>query len=209
MPYTYLIGWSDRNMWYYGVRYGKNCHPDDLWRTYFTSSKPVKRIRELYGDPDIIQIRKVFDSVNVARLWEHKTLRRLRVVSDNRFINQTDNISICKQAALRGIGKFRNYDEVSKSLKQFYISADPEYVEEVKRKRRDGIDNMSADTRKKMGYNSKKTQYRLWSDPIHTAKRIDAMRKPRKEQTCPHCNHQGRGGIMKRWHFDNCKLATR
>lgn len=23
---------------------------------------------------------------------------------------------------------------------------------------------------------------------------------------CPHCNKQGKGGAMKQWHFDNCKL---
>lgn len=22
---------------------------------------------------------------------------------------------------------------------------------------------------------------------------------------CPHCNAEGGGGVMKRWHFDNCK----
>lgn len=22
---------------------------------------------------------------------------------------------------------------------------------------------------------------------------------------CPHCGTQGRGGVMERWHFDNCK----
>ena len=31
------------------------------------------------------------------------------------------------------------------------------------------------------------------------------MRKPKQEKVCPHCGHVGRGGIMLRWHFDNCK----
>ena len=26
--------------------------------------------------------------------------------------------------------------------------------------------------------------------------------------TCPHCEKTGRGQVMKRWHFDRCKLAT-
>ena len=30
-------------------------------------------------------------------------------------------------------------------------------------------------------------------------------RKPKAEKTCPHCGFVGRGGIMLRWHFDNCK----
>lgn len=28
---------------------------------------------------------------------------------------------------------------------------------------------------------------------------------PRKSYTCPHCSKEGRGGNMKRYHFDNCK----
>ncbi|AUR86047.1 nuclease associated modular domain 3 protein [Vibrio phage 1.081.O._10N.286.52.C2] len=27
------------------------------------------------------------------------------------------------------------------------------------------------------------------------------------EVTCPHCGKVGKGGVMKRWHFDNCKHA--
>jgi hypothetical protein len=30
-PYTYLIGWSNQNKYYYGVRYAKDCHPNDFW----------------------------------------------------------------------------------------------------------------------------------------------------------------------------------
>jgi len=28
----------------------------------------------------------------------------------------------------------------------------------------------------------------------------------RIERQCPHCGKVGNGGVMKRWHFDNCKL---
>lgn len=27
-----------------------------------------------------------------------------------------------------------------------------------------------------------------------------------KESICPYCNKSGRGGNMKRYHFENCKL---
>ena len=76
-PYTYLLGWSQYNRWYYGVRYGKGCHPDDLWKTYFTSSDHVKRYRKEYGEPDIIQVREIFDSSLVARLWEDRVLKKI------------------------------------------------------------------------------------------------------------------------------------
>jgi hypothetical protein len=44
LPYTYLIGWSKLNLWYYGSQYGKKAHPSNLWRTYFTSLEEVNKI---------------------------------------------------------------------------------------------------------------------------------------------------------------------
>ncbi len=32
--------------------------------------------------------------------------------------------------------------------------------------------------------------------------------KKQKELTCPHCNKEGRGSSMIRWHFDKCKSKT-
>ncbi|MFA6198816.1 MAG: hypothetical protein WC679_00165 [Bacteroidales bacterium] len=61
-PYTYLIGWSTMNKFYYGVQYNKKANPDDLWKSYFTSSKIVQQFRKEFGEPDIIQFRKVFET---------------------------------------------------------------------------------------------------------------------------------------------------
>jgi hypothetical protein len=87
-PFTYLIGWSKHNKWYYGVRYGKGCHPNDLWKTYFTSSKYVKAFREEHGEPDIIQIRRTFDCGKKALLWEETTLRKLKAVQREDWLNR-------------------------------------------------------------------------------------------------------------------------
>lgn len=92
--YTYLIGWSNHNKYYYGVRFSKKSNPSELWVTYFTSSKYVKKFREEYGDPDIIQIRKKFNNVEKARLWEHKVLKKMNVVYNDKWLNKTDNKSI-------------------------------------------------------------------------------------------------------------------
>lgn len=89
-PYTYLIGWTAQRKFYYGVRYAKNCKPEDLWSKYFTSSKEVAAMKTIYGDPDVIQIRKVFLTKERARLWENKVLRRLKVVSREDFLNKND-----------------------------------------------------------------------------------------------------------------------
>jgi len=93
-PYTYLIGWPEHNLWYYGVRYANNCNPSEFWVNYKTSSKHVKDFIAEYGDPSIKQIRKVFNNRDKARLWENKVLKRLKVINESKWLNKTDNKSI-------------------------------------------------------------------------------------------------------------------
>lgn len=105
-PYTYLIGWSYLNKWYYGVRfadYSKNdtANPSELWTTYFTSSKHVQSFRQMHGEPDIIEIRKIFSDKESARLWEHKVLRRMCVIDREDFLNKSDAISIPSQLGIK------------------------------------------------------------------------------------------------------------
>lgn len=97
IPYTYLIGWSSLNKWYYGVRFAKSCSPSDLWVTYFTSSKIVKQYRKEYGEPDVIQVRQTFTCADAARRWETRVLQRLNVIESTVWLNKTDNIAIASQ----------------------------------------------------------------------------------------------------------------
>lgn len=92
--YTYLIGWSKLDKWYYGVRWKNGCRVDELWKDYFTSSSYVKAFRTEHGDPDVIQIRKEFTDIDKARRWEQKVLKRMNVIVEDRWLNRTDNISI-------------------------------------------------------------------------------------------------------------------
>ncbi|NBS94318.1 MAG: hypothetical protein EBS91_11290 [Betaproteobacteria bacterium] len=94
VPYTYLIGWKKFSKFYYGVRYAWNSHPSDLMKTYFSSSESVREMISENGIPDLIEIRKTFDSVDSARVWEHKVLRRMKVTADEKWLNKTDNKSI-------------------------------------------------------------------------------------------------------------------
>lgn len=89
IPFTYLIGWSEFNTFYYGRRTAKNCHPSNLWVTYFTSSKYVKEFREEFGEPDIIQIRKIFpNNPNACAIWEYKVLKRIDAQHNQKFLNK-------------------------------------------------------------------------------------------------------------------------
>lgn len=91
MPYTYLIGWRSMDVWYYGVRYAKGCSPDDLWKTYFTSSKRVAEFRAANGEPDVIEVRKTFDSPGDARRWEERVLDRVGAVHSPLWLNRQNH----------------------------------------------------------------------------------------------------------------------
>jgi hypothetical protein len=90
IPYTYLIGWTQHNKWYYGVRYAKNCNPNDLWVNYKTSSRYVADFVKEHGDPDIIQVRKTFENSTSARLWEEKVLCKMNVITEDKWLNRSN-----------------------------------------------------------------------------------------------------------------------
>jgi len=91
IPYTYLIYCIPTQQYYYGVRYSKNCCPDDLWKSYFTSSKYVKNLILEYGKENFKhEIRKTFSTTYAARQWEKKVLIKMNVVERKDFINKTN-----------------------------------------------------------------------------------------------------------------------
>ena len=93
-PYTYLIGWSKLNMWYYGCQTAKHCHPDNLWKSYFTSSDYVTEFRLENGDPDVIQVRKIFIDSDYklrtakCKLWEEKVIEKIDAVKNPNWLNK-------------------------------------------------------------------------------------------------------------------------
>lgn len=85
-PYAYRIAWSSLNKYYYGIRYGKHVHPDDLFKTYFTSSKEVKTLVKRFGAPDIIEIRKIFSCVIKCQKHEARILNLIKF--DPKYLNK-------------------------------------------------------------------------------------------------------------------------
>lgn len=84
--YTYIIGWRNRDIWYYGYR-TKNPN-NDLWMNYFTSSKYVDDFRKEFGEPDVIRVHKIFDSKDEAIAYEQKFLKRVNAVRSDRWLNR-------------------------------------------------------------------------------------------------------------------------
>ena len=90
--YTYLIGWSKMNLWYYGVRYAqtKRKRDYDLWTDYFTHSIPVKHMRVFIGEPDVIHYDKTFDSIDKAKAYENKVLQEHDCKNSILWLNKND-----------------------------------------------------------------------------------------------------------------------
>jgi len=102
IPFTYLLKHIPTNRYYYGVKFKKGCHPNDLWTKYFTSSKKVKSLIRKYGKKSFIfEVRKTFKTAKQAMNWEHKVLRRMKVIYRNDFLNQTDNKSIDPKTTIK------------------------------------------------------------------------------------------------------------
>lgn len=103
IPFAYLIGWKQPKMYYYGVRYAKGCAPSDLWTTYFTSSRggknnfghSVQSYRALYGEPDIVEVRRTFLNKDTCVEWERRFLQKVKARTNPIFLNKTEGIFPC------------------------------------------------------------------------------------------------------------------
>ena len=92
LSYTYLIGWTKYDLWYYGSRKSSTLDPkDDLWIIYHTSSDLVKKLVPIIGDPDVIHIDKTFEIDKEARLYEVKVLKEHKVVDKFHWLNLNDS----------------------------------------------------------------------------------------------------------------------
>ena len=89
-PYTYLIGWTELDVWYYGRRTAKNCHPEELFISYFTSSDIVAQVREEHGEPDIIKVHMYYSNIDACKIQEERFLKRMNAAMNLRFLNQSN-----------------------------------------------------------------------------------------------------------------------
>lgn len=186
MAFSYLIGWSKHNKYYYGARWAKDCSPADLWTTYFTSSKHVKTFRKQHGEPDIIQVRKIFDNVDKCRLYEHKVLARLNVLNNDKWLNKNVNGRFLPTGPM-------SEEHIAKRVASF-----------KKNGKRKGV---VAWTKESNPEAAKNVSNALKGRP-KSKEHIEAMRSRTQDTTsltCPHCNKTGDYKNMKRWHMDRCK----
>lgn len=107
-PYTYYLIWTSTDMRYYGVEYGKNANPSNLWKTYFTSSIYVDKHVSDYGPPDIIGVHCIFDNAQDAVSFETRILRWINAANSSKFLNRSNGGKHFTGCATKG----KTYDEI-------------------------------------------------------------------------------------------------
>lgn len=80
--YTYLIKCIPTGEYYYGVRYSVNSNPDELQKTYFTSSKVVKSNR-VSGSTTINKGKTYEEILGIEKSTEIKKLRSEQLKKNN------------------------------------------------------------------------------------------------------------------------------
>lgn len=204
-PYTYLIGWTKHDLWYYGVQYNSKARPENLWTTYFTSSKIVKTTREKYGEPDVIEVRKVFSNKDNARLWEHKVLRRIGARKSKRWLNQTDNLHHYPRSPKSPWNKGKKLsieqkEKIRDSLKGRTLSDEHRAKMSAAQQKRDK--SISDETRLKMR-NSKVGKNT--TSETKEKMRIAKLGIKKELVKCPYCDKCVAPHLFNRWHNKNCK----
>ena len=186
IPYTYFLLNKVTGEKYYGVRYANNCNPNELWVTYFSSSKYVKAlIEKCRKDSFHYEIRKTFSSATEARNWEERVLRKLDILNNDIWLNK----NVC--------GKFLKEGPQSKEHKEKRLS-------KIRGKNHPHYGKPGTFSGKR---HSAETIAKM-SVPKSNTENMKFRQNNSIKVSCPHCNKEGQLTNMKRWHFDNCKAQS-
>lgn len=186
IPYTYFLFNKITGQKYYGVRYANNCTPEELWSTYFSSSKYVKQLIEIHGkDSFEYEVRKTFKTPHEARSWEERVLRKLDILNNDIWLNK----NVC--------GKFLKEGPQSKEHKEKRLA-----------KIRGSNHPFYGKTGTFAGRKHSEESLQKMKIPKKNKSNMKFNQNNSTRVSCPHCRKEGQLTNMKRWHFDNCKTQS-
>jgi hypothetical protein len=218
--YTYLIGWTEHQKYYYGVRWANTSSPnDDLWKKYFTSSEIVREFRKTHGEPDIIKVDKVFNNKKDAVEYEFKYLKENNAVKSKIWLNQGmfpvfDNTGKKRPEHSKRMSGENNpmYGLKGDKHPQYgmwneiqHPNYGKKYPEHSKRMMGENNPNygkpVSDEVKEKISKSLSGENH-----PHYGSKGEKSFNYGRKHTKveCPHCKKTGGITGMKRWHFSNC-----
>lgn len=201
IPYTYLIGWSNHDIWYYGAKFGRDANPETFWVTYHTSSKYVTEHRNRLGEPDVKQIRRTFTTAEEAIDWESEVLRRLDVRNKDNFLNCHANTAIRSMP-----GKLNPMNKPGVREKHLASVNTCDYKQRMSKIKK-GFKH-SPESKKLMSDKALEMGFGKWNlgkpKKESTKKKMadSAKKRPRKE--CPKCG-QGYTSANYQKHYNSCK----
>ena len=211
IPYTYLIGWPEINLWYYGVRYAKNCNPSDFWNPYQTSSKHVKDTIANFGDPPVKQIRKTFTDTRSARLWENRVLKRTKSVSSDKWLNKHDSMA---PPIISGESHHSKRPEIAAKISASHKAKGENHHNKLQHNR-DKIRNsilafgndhpMKDPIRSGENHAMKRPENRATAVINNAGSNNPMFGQKQKQITCKHCGTVAGANTHARWHGINCK----
>jgi len=202
-PYTYLIGWTKQDKWYYGVRYANRVSPEfDLWKEYFTSSNYVTEFRKMHGEPDVVTIDKIFDDVDSAVAYETQYLVENEVLGNTKWLNKNaagavfidDEVRTkMKQSALRRVNEGTHHYLGSENNKKRVANGTHNFLGKGEEQRSRQLERVKNGT------------HHLLGGELIRKSVLDGTHNSQRQYACPHCNKEGKGNGMLKWHFDNCR----
>lgn len=189
-PFTYLLHWTQTNMFYYGVRWKFECLPSELMVTYHTSSNHVKKYIKEYGQPDIVIIDKIFYSTENATEYEHLFLLFQNASKHENFLNKHNGGDTFK----------------SPNKGKSFINRPKTLCEHCNKEFDNGNYKKYHGDKCTILTGIKREQYPKVTE-VAKAKRIETLNK-KPIKTCPHCNIAFSIISYTRFHGDSCRVKT-
>lgn len=178
-PYVYLLTWP--TAFYIGARWADGCDPSDLWVTYFSSSQYVKAHRASHGEPVVTLLGK-FATAEETLLFENTYIVMFGGPDNPHCLNK------------HVFGRWNPKDPAIRAKQSLAAKGKPKSPEHVEKMRQTKFGNtnrlgavLSLETRAKISEGNRRRAGQKYN-----------------VRTCPHCQKVGGGGVMTRFHFDNC-----
>ena len=217
VPYTYWLFHKKTKKFYYGSRTAKDCNPTDLFKSYFSSSKIVKKIIKEEGvSAFLYRVDKKFRTAKDTLDYEYAILQKFQAGNNEKFLNEHHSkmfewtkerrSSASKTHKLRVINgthltAFKNGHAPTKGFSGKYHS---EEMRKALGERQTGNKNVSCRPEVREMRRHQMIQHNPAKNSTVKHK-MSISAKKRAQVICPCCNKIGKVPGMYRYHFEYCK----